>query len=512
MFKSLLSFLFCLTAALMSPVSAQTQPATVVPNLTAEQANLDMRVLRRVLLALHPALTKYRSQAEMDAAVATFEARGNAARTPTEMYLAATELAAAIRCGHTWTNVLNQSGITKAALLDSANKLPFTMTLVEGRWLVLASADVAIQKGDEVLAVNNIAAREMVAMMMPYLRADGSSDGKRLRQLGHDRLDFSQMDILWPLLSPPVEGKYNIELRRTAGGMGSVIKVNAAATTIAARKASLAVQGVKPIDPKWRFRIENNVGYLTLPNFAFWNSKFDWAGFLANTFAELNNKSVPHLVIDIRDNEGGDGAIGGAVMSYLIAEPLRFKSSQAITAYERVPYIVAKYLDTWDYSFFDRTGLVEKVTEGTAAGKFVVSARANSDRIIQPAARSGNQTAPYYRGKVYLLVGPENSSATFQFADLAKRSGVVKLVGQVTGGNQRGLNGGELTWVTLPNSGVAVDIPLLAARYEADTPDASVTPHVLVKRTFDGQRAGRDEEIEVTQGLIERGAPTAVAR
>ena len=56
------------------------------------------------------------------------------------MYLAATELAAAIRCGHTWTNVLNQSGGSKAALLDANNKLPFTMTLVEDRWLVLASA------------------------------------------------------------------------------------------------------------------------------------------------------------------------------------------------------------------------------------------------------------------------------------------------------------------------------------------------------------------------------------
>jgi hypothetical protein len=32
------------------------------------------------------------------------------------MVLAATEQAAAIRCGHTWTNVLNQTGPAKAAL------------------------------------------------------------------------------------------------------------------------------------------------------------------------------------------------------------------------------------------------------------------------------------------------------------------------------------------------------------------------------------------------------------
>lgn len=35
----------------------------------------------------------------------------------------------------------------------------------------------------------------------------------------------------------------------------------------------------------------------------------------------------------------------------------------------------------------------------------------------------------------------------------------------------------------LQRPGVAVDIPLLAARYSVDTPDASVTPDMPVKRT-----------------------------
>lgn len=53
-------------------------------------------------------------------------------------------------------------------------------------------------------------------------------------------------------------------------------------------------------------------------------------------------------------------------------------------------------------------------------------------------------------------------------------------VGQATCGNHRGLYGGQLTWDTLPHSGAAVNIPLLAARYDATTPGASVTPDVVV--------------------------------
>ncbi len=111
-----------------------------------------------------------------------------------------------------------------------------------------------------------------------------------------------------------------------------------------------------------------------------------------------------------------------------------------------------RYLDTWDYGFFDRTGKVDKITDGTAKGKYQVTARAGLVQTIEPVVKP-------FQGKVFLLVSAENSSATFQLAKLRQESGAAILVGQQTGGNQRGLNGGELTWVTLPNSGVAVDIP-----------------------------------------------------
>ena len=146
------------SALLLTLCALWFAPAQAAGELTSDQAAQDVRVLTRALTALHPALNKYRTQAEIEAAFARFESRGRAAREATEMFLAASELAAAIRCGHTWTNVLNQGPAVKPQLLDAANKLPFTMTLVERRWLVLASADPAVAAGDEVLAVNAITA------------------------------------------------------------------------------------------------------------------------------------------------------------------------------------------------------------------------------------------------------------------------------------------------------------------------------------------------------------------
>jgi C-terminal processing protease CtpA/Prc len=226
-----------------------------------------------------------------------------------------------------------------------------------------------------------------------------------------------------------------------------------------------------------------------MPTFSFWNSDFNWTRFIDDAFAQLHEKQIPNLIIDIRANEGGDGAIGGKVLSHLVNRPFSFTSDQSTSSYERVPYNLAKYLDTWDFSFFDRTGQVEKITEGTAAGKFRYLPNAGKLQTIQPVSKP-------YTGKTYLLISAENSSATFQFAWLAKQSGAATLIGQTTGGNQRGLNGGQLAWVVLPNSGVSVDVPLLAATYTAATPDASIDPDISVQPRFEAKLKGRDLEME----------------
>jgi hypothetical protein len=453
--------------------------------LTARQASQDADILIKSLRALHPALDKYRGDAQVEASFAHFKERAGQARSAAAMYLAATELAASIRCGHTWTNVLNQQGAIKRQLLEAPDKLPLTMTLVDRRWRVLASAVPGIAAGDELLSIDGKDTAQVIAGMLPYLRADGASDGKRLRQLGHDRPDYSMMDIVWPLLSPPAAGVYQLTVRT---GDGAVRQLAAGATTLAAREAVLKQGGAQPRDDAWRLRIDGARAVMTLPTFAFYRTSFDWRAFFADSFATLRRQHVERLVIDIRDNEGGDGAIGMELLSYLVTAPLTTVSDQSVTMYERVPYALARYLDTWDFGFFDRTGQVDRIVDGPQADRWRFRPNAYKTHTITPSAER-------FTGRSWLLVGPENSSATFSLAQLIQQTGAAMLVGQPTGGNLRGLNGGQLAWVTLPNSGVAVDIPLLAASYQAATPDASITPDILVRRTFKGQVENRDEEM-----------------
>jgi C-terminal processing protease CtpA/Prc len=199
---------------------------------------------------------------------------------------------------------------------------------------------------------------------------------------------------------------------------------------------------------------------------------------------------VPFLVIDLRDNEGGDDSIGHTLLRQLIRQPYEVPGGPRESAYERVPYNLVRYLDTWDYGFFDRTG---QVTRGPGRN-FLLSPT--------PALPLAPVAQPY-AGRSIMLVGPQNSSAGYQLARDTKASGAALLLGRTTGGNLRGLNGGQLTWMTLPASGVAVDIPLLAHYSKSPQPDAGVTPDVVVEPRFDDVCAGVDTEMRAARNLID---------
>jgi len=75
---------------------------------------------------------------------------------------------------------------------------------------------------------------------------------------------------------------------------------------------------------------------------------------------------------------------------------------------------------------------------------------------------------------VIALVDSTNSSATFGFAQILKNIGLATLIGETTGGNRRGINGGAFSFLRLPASGIGVDIPLIGYFPQSQEPDIAV--------------------------------------
>ena len=101
-----------------------------------------------------------------------------------------------------------------------------------------------------------------------------------------------------------------------------------------------------------------------------------------------------------------------------------------------------------------------------------------------------------FGGKTYLIVDPGNASAAFQFADYIQSNDLATVVGQSTGGNKQGINGGNYLFLSLPNSKVEVDIPIFFQSQGSDRKDEGVIPDIQVKRQPGDLAAGSDREIE----------------
>ncbi len=91
-----------------------------------------------------------------------------------------------------------------------------------------------------------------------------------------------------------------------------------------------------------------------------------------------------------------------------------------------------------------------------------------------------------------VLVDAMNSSATFSFARLVKDAGLGTLIGEPTGGNRRGTNGGAFLFLRLPATGIEVDIPLIGSFPTTPQPDAGIVPDVVVRPTPADIAAGTD--------------------
>ena len=115
--------------------------------------------------------------------------------------------------------------------------------------------------------------------------------------------------------------------------------------------------------------------------------------------------------------------------------------------------------------------------------------------VIKPAGKR-------FRGKVSVLIGPTNSSATFQFAQNVESHHLGTLIGQPTGGSQRGINGGAFFFLRLPHSGIEMDLPLIGTFPPTPAPDAGVNPDILVKPIASDFATGYDRALAIAIGTI----------
>jgi hypothetical protein len=301
---------------------------------------------------------------------------------------------------------------------------------------------------------------------MPYARADGHNDAKRAALLGVTGIDtIEYFDVFHGLVfGAPAGGIHHVVLRQTGG---QEVRLELPAIGLPERQAQMTHGDFTGADPFWTWTERpDGVAVLTMPSWAMFNSAWNWRVWLDERLDSLSGRRG--LIIDLRGNEGGNDC-GDAILARLIRSPIVRPGAAHLVRFERTPKDLDPFLDTWDNSFRTLGVGATPVVDGF----YRLTGEKADDDILPHGKRLDIRTAA--------LIGPMNSSATFQFADKARASGLVRLFGETTGGNQRGINGGCFFFVRLPASGIEFDLPLIGYFPPGHPPDAGLAPDVYIR-------------------------------
>jgi Peptidase family S41 len=482
-----------LTLVASAPVLAHAQskpakpkaplpPPTAASAAAAADLGSDIDLTRDILATLHPGLLRYNSPLQIDATMVSLKRSFASAPDLTQRYLVLSRFLAMLKCGHSYANFFNQKREVAQALFDKKSRLPFAMRWIGDGMFITSEQDKLpspLTRGTQVGAINGVPVRTMLQALLPYTRADGNNDAKRRNLLhlrGAGKLEF--FDVFQGLVyGEPPGGVFRLDVK-TPDGKISVVEVPA--LTMDERHAQLPQAA--PDAPAWDWRLtEQGVAVLTMPGWALYNSKWDWQVWLAEKLdAFAADDAAKGLVVDVRGNEGGLDCGNVILERFLKADSVQ--PMRRLVRYQKTPEALNKVLDTWDNSFRDWGDKAKRFDDrffALPAGETTVKAK--GPRIDKP---------------LVVLTDAANSSATFAFAQRVKASGAGKLVGEATGGNQRGINGGAFFFVRLPASGIEFDLPLIGTFAPQPAPDAGIEPDVKVEVAAVDIATGIDAQME----------------
>jgi C-terminal processing protease CtpA/Prc len=476
--------LFCLAANL----------ATAQTIVAAKDLQADFDIVRKSYETLHPGLYKYEDKATIDSYFEACKKALDHDQTLQEAYLNFAKLTAKFKCGHSYANFFNQEERLKKELFEEKNALPVHFRLIEDRMLVTKSADPMLVEGVEIKTINGTPVKKVIETLLPLVRADGSNDGKRRKLLEISGQYFEYFDIFYPMVFPMKSASFDLDVYDFKTKKDSKITISAvnhqARETIIKEKYKGTERVIAEL--KW---LDNETALMNLNTFSTYDNKFDFDKFYLNSMTEYQQKGGKNLIIDIRKNEGGDGEVGKKVMRYLINKPIGITDEQDSWAYLSIDSTLKPYVDNkrWASGWFDRS---ERSFIKMPSGQYRLKSAGKADTLKPKDLHIATN--------VYLLINATNSSATFVFAQMLKEQKLATLVGQMTGGNQKGITAGALFFMLLPNSKIEVDVPLIGMNYDlAKTrPDAGIAPDVYVKPSIEDVVNGIDTEMEAVKSLI----------
>ena len=453
----------------------RTAPPPADSTLAPAALKQDLDALRKTIQTVHPAFAD--STARTDSfrhAVRALRADLDRPMTPCAFHRRVAPLVTSLDDGHTGLGF----GRCFESFTKTKQMFPFDVALTDSTAMVLRSYrdEALVASGTRIVAVEGTPVSTLHDQFLK--RISGARSAFR-RQKFDGKVDLFKF-YLWHISD--IEAPFNLTVRGE-GGARTVTVDGVPADTLGARRTD-------DDPPPYAYRsLDHRMGLLIVRSFGAPEDAFE--DFLGTTFDQIRRDGTEHLLIDVRDNTGGQSGRAEELLRYLASSSFALTDTVAVRASEpfkshmkqtRLPAVV-RWLPV---QYLDGQGrAVWEAREGT-----VVS-------------WSGERMSPHdaderFDGRVSVLVDEGTFSTATLFAAAVKQLGIGTLVGRETGG-PTGVMFGERVPTRLPNSGLWMLVA--AMRYQFGErppgwPSRGVRPDHRVPRDLPARVRGTDPVLE----------------
>lgn len=410
--------------------------AQKVNYLKVEELNKDFDFLVHTLKTTHPNPYAVISRTEFEKKEKNIREQLKDSLSLKQYYQLIAPLVSALQDGHTaltfpGRKLLSTKDYLFPYIVNASIEKPF-LTVTE-----TISADYEqIPVGAEILKINNHTAEDVIQRIID--NTSGESKAYRLK-MGADYTMFAFLFGAFYELEETVAVTYRFENRDFEKTIPTVTFANLAEIA-KKRKPSNTDKTVVTPDFSLLLKPEQKTAILDI---RFFGDKDKFQEFLKTSFKTIRDKKIKKVIIDIRENGGGNSALGDELLKYIAAQPFRqfdrtlIKYSQLQKdTYEGYCKKEAQYCNQYNYMKEKHNGAVE-----TFPAKDLTFPYAKSDR---------------FNGKVFLLTGTRTFSSAMNFAQTFKQYKLGTIIGEETGGWL--VSYGDKVTTTLPVSNIPLSV------------------------------------------------------